>query len=219
MTAENQAGKIQYDTNKINEPYLLGVYLGDGCCFKCKSYGFSIVSEDKDVIEKTAFIMNKLFNKNGIVKEIIPNKTKLYKYRVYGKNIFNYLTSQTERKSKIPSFIFHADIKIISAFVAGLMDTDWYISKGINKFGWQRFSLGFVNSADWLDQFIELLKKSGVKVGKKTLKIKTRSINEKDCYQININLRSFIEKGFYFNCERKQNLLENYKANVKYQSY
>ena len=221
MTADNQAGKIQYNqlSNEIEKSYLFGVYLGDGCCFKSKSYGFCIVSGDKDVIEKTCFIVNKLFNKKGFLKEIIPNKTILYKYRVYGKSLFECLTLQTNNKSKIPEFVTNSEKEIFSAFVAGLMDTDGYISTGTNKFGWQRFSLGFINSGDWIDDFISLLRNFGVKVGKKTLKKKYRSINEKDCFQININLRRFVENGFYFNCRRKQNLLEKYKVNVRYQSY
>lgn len=222
MNADNHAGKIQYErefSNERNEAYLFGVYLGDGCCHKSKSYGFTIVSADNDVIEKTCLIVNQLFNKNCSVTKIMPNETQLYRFRAYSKYLFERLTSQTNNKHQLPSFIMNADIKIVSEFVAGLMDTDGYISKGINNFGWQRFSLGFINSGEWLNQFIDLLEKFGVKVGKKTLKKKYRSLDEKDCYQININLRSFVEKGFYFNCKRKQDLLENYKVNVKYQSY
>ncbi len=129
------------------------------------------------------------------------------------------LTIQTNKKSEIPKFVINSDKKIIAEFIAGLMDTDGYISFGINKYGWKRFSLGFINSGNWMNQFINLLKDVGVKVGKKTLKKKYRSINEKDCYQVNINLRSFIENGLYFCCKRKQALLEKYQATIKYQSY
>jgi len=221
MSADNPAGKTQYEifSNEKDKAYLFGVYLGDGCCHKSKSYAFSIVSGDKDIIERTCFIVNNSFNKNGSIKNIMPNKTQLYFYRVYSKLLFEILTSQTKNKSSLPNFVINSNKEIVLEFVAALLDTDGYISTGINKFGWQRYSLGFINSGDWLDQFINLLRNFGVKVGKKTLKKKYRSSNEKDCYQININLRSFVNNGFYFKCQRKQNLLEKYKANVKYQSY
>lgn len=219
MDADNQAGKAQYDKSFIDIAYLFGVYLGDGCCPKSRGYMFRIVSADKDVIEKTRTIVNQLINRNISIKEIMPNKTKLYDFRVYDKKLFEMLTSQTNRKSKIPEFVINSDKKIKSEFIAGLMDTDGYISTGTNRFGWQRFSLGFINSGKWTDQFIILLRDTGIKVGKKTLKKKYRSIKEKDCYQININLRSFVENSLYFKCQRKQELLEKYKVNVKYQSY
>ena len=221
MTADNHAGKIQYEKFSFDKDkaYLIGVYLGDGCCHKSKSYGFTIISADKDVIERTCNIVSKLLRKECYVQEIKPNQTQLYRFRVYSKRLFEILTSQTNKKSEIPQSIINSDKKIISEFIAGLMDTDGYISTGTNKFGWQRFSLGFTNSGKWTDQFITILKNSGVKVGKKTLKKKYRSLKEKDCYQININLRSFVENELYFNCQRKQSLLEKYKVNVKYQSY
>ena len=38
MSADNQAGKAQFDCfrNKKDKAYLFGVYLGDGCCYKNK---------------------------------------------------------------------------------------------------------------------------------------------------------------------------------------
>lgn len=216
MDADNHAGKTCYDKEKA---YLLGIYLGDGCCHKSKGYGFCIISGDKDVIEKAKIISNGITKKDCQLQEIMPNKTKLYRFRTYSKELFNFLTSETENKSKIPEAIINSNKEIILEFVAGLMDTDGYISSGINSFGCQRYSLGFVNSAQWIDGFIMILRNFGIKVGKKTLKRKYRSNKEKDCYQININLRSFIEHDFYFNCKRKQELLEKYKTNVKYQSY
>jgi len=216
MIADNQAGKIQYDKDKA---YLFGAYLGDGCCSKYSGYCFRIVSGDKDIIERTSLIVEQLIRKKSKIREIKPNNTLLFDFQAFNKDLFMTLTSLTDKKSKIPEFILGSDKEIVLEFVAALMDTDGYISAGINKFGQQRFSLGFVNSAEWMDQFISLLRNFGVKVGKKTLKGKFRSVNEKDCYQININLRSFVEHGFYFYCQRKQSLLERYKTNVKYQSY
>ena len=220
--ADNHAGKIQYEKtfDKRNKAYLLGVYIGDGCCSKySKHHCFSIVSEDRDVIEQTREIVNLILNKNYPLTYLTPNKTKLYRFRSWNKQLFEVLISETANKTKIPQSIINSEVEVIKEFVAGLMDTDGYISKGINKFGQQRFSLGFINSGKWLDQFINLLIQIGVKVGKKTLKRKYRNINEKDCYQININLRSFVCSGLYFKCQRKQQTLEKYISSVKYQSY
>ena len=164
-------------------------------------------------------IVNHITTRNYHLSSIQPNKTKLYRFRAYNKKLFKILVFETENKRCFPEFVMNSEKRIIAEFIAGLMDTDGYISTGTNKFGQQRFSLGFVNSGKWLDEFIALLKKFGVKVGKKTLKKKYRSVNEKDCYQININLRSFVDNGFYFNCGRKQDILEKYKSRVRYQSY
>ncbi len=221
-SADNHAGKIQYGYafDKVNKAYLFGVYLGDGCCSKFTNHHcFTIISEDKDVIERTRDIINLFLNKNYPLTYLTPNKTKLYKFRSWNKQLFEILVSETADKTKIPETIVNSKVQTIREFIAGLMDTDGYISVGINKVGQQRFSLGFVNSGEWLDQFIVLLKQIGVKVGKKTLKKKYRSAKERDCYQININLRSFIDSGLYFNCRRKQLTLEQYKLSVKFQSY
>jgi len=221
MSADYHAGKTQYaDSLHKNKAYLFGVYLGDGCCSKfTKHYVFHLISEDRNLVERIQNIVNQMLQKNYPTKDITRNKTKLYQFRAWNKYLFDMLISQTENKFKLPEFVINSDLRVIAEFIAGLMDTDGYISTGINKFGQQRFSLGFINSGKWMDEFISLLRKIGVKVGKKTLKKKYRSVNEKDCYQININLRSFVESGLYFNCQRKQKLLDKYKSSVRYQSY
>lgn len=220
-SADNHAGKIQYESAfDKNKAYLLGVYLGDGCCSKFSNRrSFTIISEDKEVIERTKNIVNLLLNTNYHLTYITPNKIRLYRFRSWNRELFELLVAETANKTRIPLSLTNAKDEIIAAFVAGLMDTDGYISIGKNKLNQQRFSLGLVNSGEWLDQFINLLKLLGVKVGKKTLKKKYRSSNEKDCYQININLRSFVEAKLYFNCQRKQRKLEKYKLSVRYQSY
>ncbi len=222
MGADNHAGKIQYryPLNAKGNAYLLGVYMGDGCCNKDGyHYCLSVISEDRDVIEKTRSVVNLLLNKNYPLKCLMPNSTLLYRFRSYNRWLFEILIELTVNKSRIPESVFSSKREAISEFVAGLMDTDGYISTGINKSGYQRFALGFVNSGKWLDQFISLIASIGVKVGKKTLKKKYRSKSELDCFQVNINLRSFVEAGLYFSCKRKQQILERYKSSVRYQSY
>lgn len=220
MGADNQAGKAPNDESyyKKNKAYLFGAQVGDGCCFT-KQHSFTIVSGDRDVIERVKVIVNQILQKNYPLAYIRPNNVKLYHFRTYNKKLFKMLMSETENKKCLPKFVVDSDKRIIAEFIAGLMDTDGYISAGTNKFGQQRFSLGFVNSGEWIDEFIALLQKLGIKVGKKTLKKKYRGVSEKDCYQININLRSFVENNLYFCCGRKQNILEKYKSRVRYQSY
>lgn len=221
MIAENPQERLSMQNFLTqNVAYLYGVYLGDGFCNKTqRQYTFNIISEDKDVIKRTQIIVNQLLNKNYLITKIKPNNKELYRYRAWNKELFNSLITCTNNKSKIPEIIINSSREIKKEFISGLMDTDGYVSVGINKLGQQRFSLGFVNSAKWLDNFIFLLKSMGVKIGKKTLKKKYRSKNEKDCYQININLRSFVENGLYFRCQRKQDILQKYKEEVKYQKY
>jgi len=222
LGADNHAGKIQYNGSfdEKSLAYLFGVYLGDGSCSKFTNHHcFSIVSGDRDVIERTKNIVNLSLNKNYPLTYLKPNKTNLYRFRSWNKWLFMMLKSETANKTKIPQTVIDSKIEIIAEFVAGLMDTDGYISTGKTRLGHQKFSLGFINSGEWLDPFITLLKFLEVKVGKKTLKKKYRSDNEKDCFQININLRSFVEAGLYFNCQRKQRILDKYKSNVRYQSY
>lgn len=221
-SADNHAGKIQYNGSfdEKSLAYLFGVYLGDGCCSRTANhYCFSILSEDRDVIERTKEIVNLSLNKNYPLTYLKPNKTNLYRFRSWNKWLFEMLKSETANKTKIPQIIINSKIGIIAEFVAGLMDTDGYISTGKTRLGQQRFSLGFINSGEWLDPFIILLQFLEVKVGKKILKKKYRSKDEKDCFQININLRSFVEAGLYFNCQRKQQILDKYKSSVRYQSY
>lgn len=205
----------------VAKAYLLGAFMGDGCVYyDGKHHVFRLDSLDRDFVEKVATCCEQLTGCRYRIKPYRKQKVELYKLWVCSKEIYDFLTEQTERKQELPKLVKESKRREVkAAFVAGLMDSDGYISMGTAQGRWQRFSMGFVSSGAWLQDFKSLLQSLGVKVGSSTLKRKYRSPREKNCYQVNINIRSFVESGLYFGCYRKQAKLERYKASVRYQSY
>jgi intein/homing endonuclease len=205
----------------LAKAYLLGAFMGDGCVYyDGKHCVFRLVSLDQDFVEKVAHCCEQLTGRRYRIKPYRKNKVELYKLWVCSRKIYDFLIQQTEQKRRLPKLVNESKCREVkAAFIAGLMDSDGYISMGTLQGRWQRFSMGFVNSGAWLEEFKSLLQSLGVKVGCSTLKRKYRSSREKDCFQININIRSFVESGLYFGCHRKQTKLEQYKMSVRYQSY
>ncbi len=194
------------------QAYFLGAYLGDGNLWNDKKGWHPriiMVSLDKDVIEKFAYCGSVLFECASKVKPYY-SKPHLWMVRLYTKKGEKFLRKYTGNQK---SWLFKPKEWMLSAqheFVSGLMDTDGYISQSFTRHNDPRWTLGFVNSAQWLPNFKSLLQSLGVICGKTTLKNKYRSKLEKDCYQLHINLLSYVAAGLYFSCKRKQRRLEAY---------
>ena len=199
----------------IQLAYLLGAYLGDGNIWKCqgnhKCYETKVVSLDRDVLEYFAECATSQFVCSANVRRCCEGK--YWQVKVSNKSLMYFLEEETgTKKALLPIGIKSWTREEQVELVAGLMDTDGYISLSKTRLDTPRWTMGFVNSADWFWDFRELLQSLGVKCGKATLKRKYRSSAEKDCYQLHINTRSFIDAGLLFRCQRKQERLLSYAS-------
>ena len=205
--------------DKIKLSYLLGAFLGDGCAYVGKnSYQFSITSEDYDLCYKVNRICFDLFGLRGRVKSVNNKKGKLSYYQlvVCSKYLVNFVKEITKNKSKFPQFKT-TDEKI--AFCQGLMDTDGWISLVNAKDGYQRYRVGFKNTALWTSSFRKIISSIGVSTGKLRLQKNNRyGVKNKDSFSFSINSLQYCSK-IGFGIKRKvaltQRCLEHYAKSSK----
>lgn len=192
--------------------YIIGVTMGDGCIYDSGDRAYiKFVMEDRDIMEHVATFHTTLTGHHCNVRPI-KKKPHLSALNLTNTRLARDFCELTQRKTILPTL---TSVSAKMNFIAGLMDTDGHISQNTTTNGqsakrWTRFSLGFVNSGLWLGDFLKLLQEFAVTVGKPVLKRKYRSCDEKDCWQVAINLKSFSAAGLFFRCQRKQNVLLAY---------
>lgn len=121
------------------------------------------------------------------------------------REVFDFFTINTALKSKIPEWYFSADDETKKALIAGLMDTDGYVSQRDAE-TYSSWTLGFgMNERPIVESLASLLKSVGVQVGKigETTKGEYRTL-----HRITINATSYAKAGCYFVARRKQEKLE-----------
>jgi intein-encoded DNA endonuclease-like protein len=208
------------DTLTIKQAYLIGAYLGDGSISFVPQHGnyfFALNAIDKEFVLKVADCLHEYFGKEpsvfldklggGWQKR---NTQPLWKTVVYGKSKCQYLRDITHDKRVIPQCIFTANKKIQKAFIAGVMDSEGYVGKHYNqKLDRTQYLMGIASTDVWLEDFIELLTKHGVKVGKR---YKEKQIQpwHKPKFRYKINTMSWIKSGCYFTIDRKNQRLNDY---------
>ena len=193
--------------------YLTGVYLSDGSCFKqSRGYVFKLSSIDISYIEYTNKCLKNLINKTGLVKEdkwvkrsddsYSKNSTKpIYYIRIYEKELFEYLTIETDNKQKIPEWIRCSNEKIKKEFLAGMIDGDGWVCFGVSGLGhgihWQ---VGLSGKEEMLKQVQTMCNTINLKTTGTVSKIKT----SKDTYRLFFNVLSIIESKLTLRIIRKQ---------------
>ena len=129
--------------------YVLGFIFGDGSVGKYKlqehnknhfhtAFALSIYSQDKDVLEKIAKVMN--WNATLYYQE----RDKTYNVRVDNKHIFDRLLKRGiyPRKTWI-GILPKVPLKYFSHFLRGYYDSDGWVSLYTDKFGYKRLEVGF----------------------------------------------------------------------------
>ena len=136
------------------DPYVLGVWLGDGCC---GHIGFVVSNDEGDIIEKIS-------NRLGSIYRLHSNHN--YNNRIYkNENVtsaINYLNAiglnVYSRKRFIPQEYLHASIEQRMELLKGLMDSDGNVEEK------NRFSFS-TTSTKLKDGFVELCRGLGYVVG------------------------------------------------------
>lgn len=193
--------------------YILGVYLGDGCVTRNMNYNcgkvpkrfstfrLNTIDEDFALAVKSAIedISDSPVNicKHDVSKSSKPN----HSLRCGDESLCNTLVIHTHGKAFIPPYVFDGDKDNKLAFIAGLMDSEGFVT--YNKRTGSSYYMGFKCCESWVRDFARLLESVGIMVGK---------ISDcppyKDGYRtptrFHIKLASWVRSGARFRIQRKQ---------------
>lgn len=204
--------------------YSVGAILGDGSMRYVPSYGngswysIELSCMDIEIIKRFQYEMHTTFGKDYTIHtKKLDSGVDFYTIRTSSKHIHHYFYNLTNGKTEIPVEIIRSSDDVKKALVAGLMDTDgtvklnetWNGSKTNKNPRWQ---LGFANTEiKIVESLASLLTSMKVKVGSMQT---TKRGSYRTIYNIFPNIRSFIDAGFYFQAQRKQNRLNDYLVHV-----
>jgi len=220
MDNESTISSEKYHEQLSLTAYSVGCILGDGC-FQQYSEKYEngkwysrkniqIAKRDKDVIARVRDEIEKVFGvRYSIFKRCPTNKTNsdIYHLRVGRKDVFDFFSINTNYKAKIPEFYFSAKKNIKRELVAGLMDSDGYITVSTIK-QYTQYQLGFsMTNRDIVAGIANIMRSLGVKVGKLGEYNKGQY---RTMYGINPNIRSFNDAGCYFHSKRKSGRIKDY---------
>jgi hypothetical protein len=201
--------------------YILGVYLGDGCVTtqpsknsgpEIKRYPvFRVNTIDGDFAEAIKDALGDLsdrkvaIHKHEVSKSSKPN----YAVRCGDPDLCRKLVEDTNSKQSIPFYVWNWTKSEKLAFIAGLMDSEGFISK---KTGSERtYYMGFKCCESWVPELAKLLESVGIRSGRLAI-----CPPAKDGYRtpmrFHIKLESWVREGAYFKIMRKQQRVMDWAA-------
>lgn len=187
--------------------YLTGVYLGDGCVTH-SSDGYPVFrlnTIDPDFAAVTKWSLQQhtarpiSIHRHAVSKSSKDN----YSLRCGDPEICKRFVDETAAKQKLPDWIWTEDQEGRLAFIAGLMDSEGFVSQN----GRGSTYMGFKSCDSWFDDFIRVLNKSGIEVGKIGVE-QPRKPGYKTPRRFHIKLPTWVSSGAYFNIGRKQRRIE-----------
>lgn len=190
------------------DPYVVGVFLGDGCCTERQ---LTLSSNDEEIVERVV-------KKIPICKESYKNPASNYSWTFLLKeplkniNNVDILKIQTKiffkefledicvpsDKKRIPRIYFEGSIEQRLELLRGLMDTDGSIVKSSGKLSFTSISEGLIEDVRELAYSLGF--RTSVTVDKRTEKYKNGF-----CATVNFNI-SNEQKYLFFNLERKKEI-------------
>lgn len=193
--------------------YLLGVYLGDGCVYNHQGYlAFTLSVIDKDFAEATREAIQELSDRPTQFGEHqdkrFPKAAKSYRLRSGDPKLCKALREETKDKKEIPDWLFVTSKDERLAFIAGLMDSEGFVS--VNN-GRQGATMGFKSTDVWFEDFLRLLQSVGIRHGKIGVEV-PRKPHYRVPRRVSIKIQSWIDAGGYFRCGRKQRRVEMWAA-------
>lgn len=188
--------------------YLVGVYLGDGCVTVAGTYPvFKLNTIDQDFAEATKVALQQHTDRLVSIHTHPVSKSSKPNWALYcgDPGICSRLQSETDSKVKLPDWIWSSDQEARLAFIAGLMDSEGFVSAN------QRGSayMGFKSTDVWFADFVRVLNTAGIRIGKigveQPLKPGYRTPR-----RFTIKMQSWVDAGAYFNIQRKQQRVERW---------
>ena len=201
--------------------YILGVYLGDGCVTMQVSYNsghetkwypvFRVNTIDEDFAESVKTSLADLTDrpvnicKHDVSKSSKPN----YALRCGSPELCKKLVEDTESKKIIPAYVWDWPKADKLAFIAGLMDSEGFVSKN-HKTG-TSFYMGFKCCEPWVPDFVKLLESVGVMTGKLSV-CPPYKAHYRTPMRFHIKMESWVREGAYFKIQRKQARINEWNA-------
>ncbi|OGX15969.1 MAG: ribonucleoside-diphosphate reductase, adenosylcobalamin-dependent [Omnitrophica WOR_2 bacterium RBG_13_41_10] len=135
---------------KIDEDigWLLGYFLGDGSIGPyLNKLRLRFFDESDETLNKAAKILSRLTKRNYKIQKDSRNKT--HYIAIYDPKVIEFFREVTgvlgeKRKINIPTAIFKSPLTVINSFLAGLIDSDGYISKEKIRFTYASSSQEFI---------------------------------------------------------------------------
>lgn len=205
------SGEISRGLNEMT--YSIGAIFGDGSVGSYPlssggiTYTVTIQCMDYEIVERVRNEVDRFFNESHNIMTITkPSGKPSYQvsfHSVYVNALFNYFVKD---KHFIPDEVFNLDRDLRLDFIAGLFDTDGYVSVGA------RYRVGFASRhRTFVEDLARMLKKLGVQVGAIYTQVSQYGTI---MYVIKPNIKSFIESGCYFYCPRKYNKIKGYAPKI-----
>lgn len=182
--------------------YLVGVYLGDGCVrTHCGKLIFRINTIDMDFAQAVQRAFAEITDKPAPISTHFVSKSSKPNNHLHccDSALAGRMQDETNFKTKLPDWVWTADKEALLALIAGLMDSEGFVSQ--NSHG--STYMGFKNTGPWFDDFIRVLNRAGIEVGKIGIE-KPRKPGYLTPRRFHIKLRSWVRSGAYFNIARKQ---------------
>jgi intein-encoded DNA endonuclease-like protein len=182
--------------------YLVGVYLGDGCVTLHQGqlvFRLNTIDEDFAVATKDALRAHTdrpmTIHCHSVSKSSKPN----HSLRCGEWAIAQRLRDETDSKAKLPDWIWTTDQEGRLAFIAGLMDSEGFVSRN----GCGRAYMGFKSTDLWFYDFVRVLNAAGIQVGQIGVE-QPRKPGYRTPRRFTIKMASWVKSGAYFNIARKQ---------------
>ena len=195
---------VEYSAKNFNiDPYVIGSFLGNGCCtlerLTISSSDAEQVKEIARLISATEFKTHK-DNKN-YSWEFIENGKRIKTKAFFGEDISNYICRYSHEKA-IPYEYKYGSIEQRYNLLQGLFDTDGNISKGCD--GNRRYNVSYSTMSNQLAKDVaEILYSLGYSA---SITTETRDkYKGKHCYRVNALIDNS-EKSKLFRLSRKKKI-------------
>jgi len=193
--------------------YLVGVYLGDGCVTKGPRgrTWFRLNTIDADFAEATKEALQKLTDRkvtictHPVSKSSKPN----HSLSCFAEDVCARLVAETAGKTKLPDWIWGANQAGRLAFIAGLMDSEGFVTQ--NNHG--STYMGFKSTDVWFDDFVRVLNMAGIRIGKVGVE-KPRFEGYRTPKRFTIKMQSWVDSGAYFCIVRKQSRVDRWRSQL-----
>lgn len=205
---------VNYENNKrlkIN-PYLFGVFLGDGCC---RDQALTLSSNDEELVTRIQEILNS--------PRVYKNQSN-YSWTFYRKDGHRFSTNEILGEYKkficcycyeksIPDDFKYSSIEDRYELIRGLMDTDGSITKAGG-----RYRVNFTTTSPKLrDDFIEVMGSLGYVCNYRIDK-RSNKYTRGEAYEVKINIPN-AEKYKLFSLSRKKEIASECKDKKQNRKY
>lgn len=193
--------------------YLTGVYLGDGCVtrngagrpvFRLNTIDMDFAEATKEALQDHTRYAVGIYT-HTVSKSSKPNNSLQCNDPV----ICQKFVEETDGKQKLPDWIWTTDQDGRLAFIAGLMDSEGFVTQ--NSHG--STYMGYKSTDVWFDDFIRVLNMAGIEIGKVGVEVPLKP-HYRTPRRFTIKMEGWVKSGAYFRIARKQARVDKWAAQV-----